>query len=122
VPLFGPGGSTGYAYHHIIDDYDDNELNNAVTRKALEMCADELITADEAKAFVAWMRTRRKTRATIHSFALPIAFDMGGLGSSRAVGDHRLQMSDDPDYDLPFRTAGYWSEVPLWQDRPLHRM
>jgi hypothetical protein len=121
VPLFGPGSSTGLAYHHIIDYYDDM-MYDAKRRKDSEMCADEFFTADEAKAFVAWMWTHRKVRASIDPFEVPL-FEVFGLASSAGteVGLHRLPVSDDPDYDLPFGTTGYWSEVDF-QNEPPHRM
>ena len=124
TPLFGPSGSTELEYRHIIDYYDDDDgLNNAWSRKGHEMCADELFTADEAKAFVAWMRTRRKIQATMSACELPI-FDTFALAwrDGMEVGFHRLSISDDPDYDLPFRTTGYWSELPIGGHQPWHRM
>jgi hypothetical protein len=108
APLFGPAGSSGFAYHHLIHYYDDDMMYDAKDRKDSEMCVDELFTADEAKAFVKFMRTRRKVQASIERFEIPI-LQVYGLASSDGtkVDSDCLSFSDDPDYDLPFRTMGY---------------
>ena len=117
----GRAGSTGLEYRDIIDYYDNDKLNNARSKGRATRCAP---TADEAKAFVAWTRTRRgRFQTTMHPFELPI-FDTFPHASrdGMEVGCHRVSISDDPDYDLPFRTTGYWSALPIWHHEPWHRM
>jgi hypothetical protein len=105
-PLFGADGSLGIPYTRVIAGYDATDEYRSYCESAI----DELFTADEARAFVEFLRTRRNdASATIEPATLPIERNqMGHAAVPVGGGPDFLTIGDSPDYGLPFKVWGYF--------------
>jgi hypothetical protein len=104
--LFGADGALGIPHARVITGYDATDEYRSYCESAVE----ELFTADEARAFVEFLRTRRNdTSATIKPATLPIERNQMGHGAIPVGGGPDfLTISDSLDYDLPFKVWGYF--------------
>jgi hypothetical protein len=102
--LFGPGGSLDLEVRDAIPDYTgDHHGYDRADR------LEEYFTADEAKALTDWLATHHKCPTTIEPVQFP---QPDNTLSLRAVpiggGTDFLTIGDSPDYDLPFKSWGYY--------------
>jgi len=103
--LFGADGSLGIPYTRVITGYDATDENRCYCESAVE----ESFTADEALAFVEYVRAHHDdVSATIKPATLPIKRNQMGHGAMpTGGGPDFLTISDSLDYDLAFKVWGY---------------